>query len=212
MTFTAIDQERFVCPSSNGGKNWPAGAYNPQSNVMFYPLQNMCMKAKTTTDKRDPARVYGLSMPFEMAPNTQNVGTVHAISVETGRTVWKHEQRAGMLSLVATGGGLVFGGDAAGTFMAFDEKTGKVLWETNLGSPVSGYPVAFAVNGKEYVAVSTGPSLVANSAQSADAGDQDRATRAICTCLHCRSSGPRSGLEVRWSVGDAPGRATPSRS
>jgi alcohol dehydrogenase (cytochrome c) len=26
----AIDQERFVCPSSNGGKNWPAGAYNPQ--------------------------------------------------------------------------------------------------------------------------------------------------------------------------------------
>ena len=69
-----------------------------------------------------------------------------------------------MLSLVATGGGLVFGGDAAGTFMAFDEKTGKVLWQTNLGSPVSGYPVAFAVNGKEYVAVSTGPSLVANSA------------------------------------------------
>jgi PQQ-like domain len=131
---------------------------------MFYPLQNMCMKAKTTTDKRDPSKVYGVSMPYEIAPNTQNIGTVHAISVETGRTLWKHEQRAGMLSLVATAGGLIFGGDAAGSFKAFDEKTGKVLWETNLGSPVSGYPVAFAVNGKEYVAVSTGPSLVANSA------------------------------------------------
>jgi alcohol dehydrogenase (cytochrome c) len=163
-TFTAIDQERFVCPSSNGGKNWPAGAYNPQSNVMFYPLQNMCMKAKTTTDKRDPSRVYGLSMPYEIAPNTQNIGTVHAISVETGRTLWKYEQRAGMLSLVATAGGLIFGGDAAGSFKAFDEKTGKVLWETNVGSPLSGYPIAFAVNGKEYVAVSSGPSLVANSA------------------------------------------------
>jgi hypothetical protein len=46
----------------------------------------------------------------------------------------------------------------------YDPVTGKVLWETQLGSPVSGYPVAFAVNGKEYVAVSTGPSLVANSA------------------------------------------------
>jgi alcohol dehydrogenase (cytochrome c) len=163
-TFSAIDQERFVCPSSNGGKNWPAGAYNPQTNVMFYPLQNMCMKVKTTTDKRDPSKVYGVSMPYEIAPNTQNIGTVHAISVETGRTLWKHEQRAGMLSLVATAGGLIFGGDAAGSFKAFDEKTGKVLWETQLGSPVSGYPVAFAVNGKEYVAVSTGPSLVANSA------------------------------------------------
>jgi alcohol dehydrogenase (cytochrome c) len=122
------------------------------------------MKAKTTTDKRDPQRVYGLSMPNELAPNTQNVGSVHAVSVETGRTIWKHEQRAGMLSLVATGGGLVFGGDVSGRFMAFDERNGKILWETNLGSAVSGYPAAFAVNGKQYIAVSTGGSLVANSA------------------------------------------------
>ena len=68
-----------------------------------------------------------------------------------------------MLSLVATGGGLVFGGDANGRFMAFDERTGKILWETNLGSPVSGYPVSFAVNGKQYIAVTTGASLVAGS-------------------------------------------------
>jgi PQQ-dependent dehydrogenase (methanol/ethanol family) len=163
VTFSAIDQERFVCPSANGGKNWPAGAYSPQSNVMFYPLQNLCMKAKTTTDKRDPQRVYGVSMPNELAPNTQNVGSIHAISAETGRTIWKHEQRAGMLSLVATGGGLVFGGDASGRFMAFDEKTGKILWETNLGSPVSGYPVSFSVGGKQYIAVATGASLVATS-------------------------------------------------
>ncbi len=64
-----------------------------------------------------------------------------------------------MLSLVVTGGGLVFGGDVNGRFHAFDEKTGKVLWETNLGSPVSGYPITFSVGGKQYVAVSTGPSL-----------------------------------------------------
>jgi alcohol dehydrogenase (cytochrome c) len=69
-----------------------------------------------------------------------------------------------MLSLVATGGGLVFGGDANGRFKAFDDKTGKVLWEVNLGAPVSGYPVTFAVNGKQYVAVTTGSSLVAGSA------------------------------------------------
>ena len=161
--FTAIGQERLVCPGSSGGKNWPAGAYNPQTNVMFYPLQNLCMMARTTTDQRDPKAVYGLSMPNQLAPGTQNVGTVYAISVETGKTLWKHEQRAGMLSLVATGGGLVFGGDAMGRFMAFDEKTGKILWETNLGSPVSGYPVAFSIGGKQYVAVSTGGSLVAGS-------------------------------------------------
>jgi PQQ-dependent dehydrogenase (methanol/ethanol family) len=161
--FTKIDEEKLICPSSNGGKNWPAGAYNPRTNVMFFPMQNMCMKAKTTTDTRDPSKVYGLNMPGEIAEGTDKVGAVWAISVETGRALWKYEQRAGVLSLVATGGGLVFGGDANGRFRAFDDRTGKVLWEQNLGAPVSGFPVVFAVDGKEYVAVTTGPSLVANS-------------------------------------------------
>ena len=47
--------------------------------------------------------------------------------------------------------------------MAFDEKTGKILWETMLSAPVSGYPVSFSVSGKQYVAVATGSSLVATS-------------------------------------------------
>ena len=86
-----------------------------------------------------------------------------AISAETGANTWKYEQRAGMMSLVATGGGLVFGGDANGRFKALDDKTGKLLWELNLGSSVSGYPIAFAVDGKQYIAAVTGPSLAANS-------------------------------------------------
>ena len=90
--------------------------------------------------------------------------TIQAISVETGKTLWKYEQRAGMMSLLSTAGGLVFGGDTNGRFRAFDQRNGRVLWEVNLGSPVSGYPVTFAVNGKQYVAVSTGSSLTAMGA------------------------------------------------
>ena len=61
--------------------------------------------------------VYGLDMPGIIAPGTRPTSArVYAISAETGKTLWKHEQRAGMLSLVATGGGLVFGGDANGRF------------------------------------------------------------------------------------------------
>ena len=74
-------------------------------------------------------------------------------------TAWKYEQRAGTTSLITTGSGLLFGGDVNGRFRAFDQKTGTVLWETNLGSPVTGYPATFAVGGKQYVAVSTGSSL-----------------------------------------------------
>jgi alcohol dehydrogenase (cytochrome c) len=66
------------------------------------------------------------------------------------------------MSLVATGGGLIFAGDTSGRFRAFDQTNGKVLWEINLGSPVTGYPITYSVAGKQYVAVSTGNSLVSS--------------------------------------------------
>ncbi|MDD9998341.1 MAG: PQQ-binding-like beta-propeller repeat protein, partial [Rhodospirillaceae bacterium] len=83
---------------------------------------------------------------------------IQAIAADTGETRWTYEQRAGTMSLVATGGGLVFGGDTNGYFRAFDQASGEVLWEVNIGSEVTGYPVAYAVDGKQYVAVSTGTS------------------------------------------------------
>lgn len=67
------------------------------------------------------------------------------------------------MSLVTTGGGLVFGGDTNGRFRALDDSTGEVLWEINLGSMISGYPISYAVNGKQYVAVSTGKGVITSS-------------------------------------------------
>jgi alcohol dehydrogenase (cytochrome c) len=163
VVFTKINDERFVCPGSSGGKNWPAGAYSPLTNAMYMPMQNMCMTATTTVDTRDPSKVYGITMKQEFSIGADKVGTVWSISTETGQTLWKYEQRAGMLSLVATGGGLVFGGDSNGRFKALDDKSGALLWEAIVGSPASGYPISYAVGGKQYIAAIVGPSLEANS-------------------------------------------------
>jgi alcohol dehydrogenase (cytochrome c) len=164
VLFTGINQQQFICPGSSGGKNWPAGAYSPLTNTMYMPMQNMCMTTVVISDKQDVnGPLYGINNKVRLPDGVDKVGVVHAISAETGQTVWKYEQRAGTLALVATAGGLIFVGDAEGFFRALDDKTGKVLWEVNLGTSVSGYPITFAVNGKQYVAVSTGPSLVAGS-------------------------------------------------
>ena len=158
--FTAVGQSRLICPGLNGGKNWQAGAYSPLTHTMYYPLQNACMTMTTQIDRPSLSSLYGFSSRSQIAPGSgENVGTVHAVSVETGKTSWKYAQRAATMSLVATGGRLLFGGDANGRFRAFDQETGKVLWETNLGSAVTGYPITYAVNGRQYVAVSTGGSL-----------------------------------------------------
>jgi PQQ-dependent dehydrogenase (methanol/ethanol family) len=159
--FTAVGQQRFVCPTINGGKNFQSGAYSPQTNVMYYPLQNACTNVTAMAEGAGGA--YRIQNVHQIAPGTDKVGSIHAISVETGKTLWKYEQRAGYMSLVATGGGLLFGGDTNGHFRAFDQSTGNVLWEVNLGSPVTGYPITFTVGDKQYVAVSTGNSLVTSA-------------------------------------------------
>ncbi len=158
--YTGAEQTLFICPTANGGKNWPAGAYSPDTNTMYMPLQNTCMSAMSIADEPDPAQLYAIDWEFEIAPGAEGVGTVQAISVETGETLWTREQRAGTTSLVATGGGLIFGGDVNGRFRAMDQETGEVLWEINLGSQVTGYPITFSVDGAQYVAVSTGSSLL----------------------------------------------------
>ena len=99
------------------------------------------MNATTNTDKRDPSKVYGLDMPTIIAPGTDKVGALWAISAETGQDALEVRAARGRVVARATGGGLVFGGDANGRFRAFDDRTGKVLWETNLGAPVSGFPI-----------------------------------------------------------------------
>ena len=153
LIFSAEGQEMLTCPTWLGGKDWEAGAYSPRTNTMYMPLRNACARMLAT---REASIHYALAVRNQLAPGTDQLGTVHAISAETGGTRWLYEQRAATMSLVATGGGLVFGGDVNGRFRAFDDETGEVLWEINLGSPVTGFPISYAVDGRQYVAVSTG--------------------------------------------------------
>ncbi len=154
VVFTELEQERLICPSLLGGKDWEAGAYSPLTNTMYYPLRNLCSQMTTRVGRG--AMHYALVNETQFAPGKELLGTVYAISAETGETRWLHERFAVTMSLVATGGGLVFGGDVGGRFWALDQETGEVLWEINLGSSVTGFPVSYAVDGRQYVAVGTG--------------------------------------------------------
>ena len=159
--FTRVGQELLICPAATGGKNYPAGAYSPLSGAMYFPLQNTCMTATSTSDEQSIESLYAINTRAQITPGEENVGTLQAINVETGELEWKIEQPAGMLSVISTGGELLFGGDVNGRFRAYDQSNGETLWEVNLGSPVNGYPATFAVDGRQYVAVSTGGSGLA---------------------------------------------------
>jgi alcohol dehydrogenase (cytochrome c) len=123
---------------------------------MYFPEQNLCETVTATAPNWDNPG-YSVASKLALAPGSDNkLGVITAVNAVTGKTAWKYSIRAGMQSILATGGGLLFAGDAAGRFRALDQATGKVLWEMNLGSAVTGYPVTFEAGGHQYVAVSTG--------------------------------------------------------
>ena len=160
LVFSSLGQEVFTCPTWNGGKDWEAGAYSPLTNMMYMPLRNACARMLAT--QAAGTSHYALAVRNQIAPGTDQVGTVRAISAETGQTTWLHEQRSATMSLMATGGGLVFGGDVNGRFKAFDQETGDILWEINLGSAVTGFPITYAVDGTQYIVASTGTASTAS--------------------------------------------------
>ncbi len=75
---------------------------------------------------------------------------------------------------------MAFVGDVDRYFRALDVDTGDVLWETRLGTSVQGFPVAYGVDGEQYIAVSTrlgggsprrSPQLLSPAIQHPDTGN-----------------------------------------
>ena len=86
----------------------------------------------------------------------ENVGRLAAIDAATGDIKWIYDQRAALGSVLATGGNLVFAADLYRYFMALDSDTGEVLWEIPLSAPIASYPISYAADGKQYIAIAVG--------------------------------------------------------
>jgi len=58
--------------------------------------------------------------------------------------------------VAVTGGDVAFAGEITGDFLVFDANDGKVLYRHNIGGPIVGGMVSYALGGKQYVAVVSG--------------------------------------------------------
>jgi len=144
-----------VCPGAAGGKEWNPMAYHPGTGLAYVPVINNCAKftsGKAFFIKGQPYWGSALTLIENQAS-----GSFKAIDVKTGKSKWEVATRSPMVAgVLATGGGLVFTGDAEGFFTAYDADTGKALWSFQCGSGHHASPVTYVLNGRQYVAVCVG--------------------------------------------------------
>ena len=87
-------------------------------------------------------------------------GAVKALDPVTGRERWSFPLFSPpWAGLLATGGGLVFGGTNEGVFYALNAVNGQPLWHFQTGAMINANPVAFAVDGRQYLAIAAGSTL-----------------------------------------------------
>ena len=150
---------KLAYPDVQGASNWPSPSYSPQTGLFYQAAREMGTIYFKGEAEYVPGRAF-MGGGARILTGDDSYGAIRALEATTGKLKWEHKLlSAGWTSLLSTAGGLVFGGTEEGNFLALDAETGKLLWDTQLGGAVRGIPISFAVDGKQYVAISAGYAL-----------------------------------------------------
>lgn len=150
------------CPSALGARSWNAGAYSPQTDLWYTNSYEICNRVKVGVQKVEElafSQPYYDLKEFEIIapPGKKATSTLAAYDPMTGKVKWKVDYDIpGLSHVLATKGGLVFNGDSHGWLRAYDDQTGKELWNFNTGSGLRGGITSYMAGGKQYILVAAG--------------------------------------------------------
>ena len=157
---TSVSHELSFCPSTSGFKSLRAMAYHPQTQAFYVPLNLTCERGTFGEVQRSEGgggsgRGKRLNLSHPESPD--GLGEFLAMSANSGRVLWRHRTRTPPTSAaLTTAGGLVVVGDWDRYLYVHDATTGNILFQTRLPTSVQGYPLSYAVGGRQYLAVPVG--------------------------------------------------------
>jgi alcohol dehydrogenase (cytochrome c) len=147
------EQGQLVAPDFNGATVWPSPSYSPQTQLVYVAARD----SATVYFKRDTPYVEGtyfMGGTYGSVTYPEHKSAIRALDASTGKMAWEFTLLtppwAGVLS---TAGNLVFSGSSEGLFYALDAQTGKLLWNIHLGGEITANPMAYAIDGHEYLVI-----------------------------------------------------------
>ena len=148
-------------PGVGGGASWSPVSVDTGAGVAYVAAMHLPTTFKTATlpaTGGKPPVDYTTAEPADVP----RFGTLTALDLaHEGKILWQAKTPQPLVGgVVATAGGLVFTGEGSGDFDAFEAKSGKLLWHFNCGAGVNAPPITYAIDGKQYVAVAAGGSLI----------------------------------------------------
>ena len=151
------------CPDLLGVRNWRASAYHPGTELLYIPIHPTCVSGVFTELPQEIGNRYYRSRGFmqresRVHPASADYpGHLIAMDIDTGEIRWRHSMasRPGGAALT-TAGGLVVSADTDRYLYLHDVETGEVLFRTRLHASVLGFPITYAVDGRQFLAVPVG--------------------------------------------------------
>jgi len=158
----------LILPGPGGAHTWQSMAYNPETGLVYFPVLDAGFPYKTAEHfSHNPIAwnngidVVAAGLPQDPKIKKMVLGSIkghlEAWDPVNQKEAWRADRpgpwNGGALT---TDGNLVYQGTGSGSFEAFRATTGEKLWSAATQSGVTAAPIAYSVNGEEYVAILVG--------------------------------------------------------
>jgi alcohol dehydrogenase (cytochrome c) len=153
---TPTPEGNYVCPDAAGAANWGSPSYDPATGYLLVSVREACATYKSVTKSPVPGEGY-TGGGQEIDPKIGTPGSVRALDALTGARKWDFPLQIGSpaTGVLATAGNVAFASSADGNLIALDSRTGKYLWHYYTGASIIASPMAYAVDGKQYVTIAS---------------------------------------------------------
>jgi quinohemoprotein ethanol dehydrogenase len=164
---------KLVWPSEAGGHNWPPMAYSEQTKLVYIPVLETPMTfavnpmpykpysivqgVQTGLPAFAPPEDKGLAPILKGQPKPRFEQVLKAWDPVKQKLVWSSKVMPFWSGgVMATSNGLVMQGSSDGYLNIYDARNGKMLRRINIGTGIMAAPMAYEIDGTQYVAVAAG--------------------------------------------------------